>query len=226
MRLRTAWAGWGRPWADVALWTPPEIGVLKRPALDPLLLVVPLVGEKFTKRPPSAILISFSPMFVSLCTIDNTSSTFHQPLNQYTFHLRTTYKNPSIHFTNLPLEFEDNWYLCVSCQSHKKLSCAFWCTMKIKQVVKCKYQMVSCNLDSDDHLKTDKPKSDKQLGIQISKCLWKGSTLYLLQHKWAQIIWFTLNIKPFPKHVNSPTLSHPLKQKKNEIHEDIIQNDK
>lgn len=35
IRLRTANAGLGKPCADVALWTPPEIGVLKSPALDP-----------------------------------------------------------------------------------------------------------------------------------------------------------------------------------------------
>ena len=36
MRLRTAKAGLGRPCAEVALCTPPDIGVLKRPALVPL----------------------------------------------------------------------------------------------------------------------------------------------------------------------------------------------
>ena len=35
IRLRTAKAGRGKPWAEVALWTPPEIGVLKSPALVP-----------------------------------------------------------------------------------------------------------------------------------------------------------------------------------------------
>jgi hypothetical protein len=35
IKLRTAKAGLGKPWAEVALWTPPEIGVLKSPALVP-----------------------------------------------------------------------------------------------------------------------------------------------------------------------------------------------
>lgn len=35
IRLRTAKAGRGNPWAEVALCTPPEIGVLKSPALVP-----------------------------------------------------------------------------------------------------------------------------------------------------------------------------------------------
>ena len=35
IRLRTARAGRGRPWAEVALWTPPDIGVLNSPALVP-----------------------------------------------------------------------------------------------------------------------------------------------------------------------------------------------
>lgn len=36
IKFRTAKAGGGKPWANVALCTPPEIGVLNRPALDPL----------------------------------------------------------------------------------------------------------------------------------------------------------------------------------------------
>lgn len=35
IKLRTAKAGLGKPWAEVALWTPPEIGVLKSPARVP-----------------------------------------------------------------------------------------------------------------------------------------------------------------------------------------------
>lgn len=35
IKLRTAKAGLGKPWAEVALCTPPEIGVLKSPALVP-----------------------------------------------------------------------------------------------------------------------------------------------------------------------------------------------
>lgn len=38
IRLRTAKAGLGKPWAEVALCTPPEMGVLKSPALVPPLL--------------------------------------------------------------------------------------------------------------------------------------------------------------------------------------------
>jgi len=45
--LRTAKAGGGRPWAKVALCTPPDIGVLNRPALDPLESVLTLVDEAF-----------------------------------------------------------------------------------------------------------------------------------------------------------------------------------
>ena len=40
IKLRTASAGLGKPWAEVALWTPPEIGVLNSPAL--VLPPVPL----------------------------------------------------------------------------------------------------------------------------------------------------------------------------------------
>ncbi|KAF5816926.1 hypothetical protein HanRHA438_Chr02g0048291 [Helianthus annuus] len=36
MRLRTAKAGLGKSWTEVALCTPPEIGVLNSPALVPL----------------------------------------------------------------------------------------------------------------------------------------------------------------------------------------------
>lgn len=43
--MRTAKAGGGKPWAKVALCTPPDIGVLNKPALDPLESGVVLVDE-------------------------------------------------------------------------------------------------------------------------------------------------------------------------------------
>lgn len=41
IRLRTAKAGRGKPWAEVALCTPPEIGVLKSPARVPPPATIP-----------------------------------------------------------------------------------------------------------------------------------------------------------------------------------------
>jgi len=45
IKLRTAKAGGGKPCAKVALCTPPDIGVLNKPALDPLESVLVLVDE-------------------------------------------------------------------------------------------------------------------------------------------------------------------------------------
>ena len=52
MRLRTAKAGGGKSWTAVALCTPPEIGVLNRPALEPPVLLPP-----FPEMPISSCLV-------------------------------------------------------------------------------------------------------------------------------------------------------------------------
>ena len=65
MRLRTAKAGLGRPCAEVALCTPPDIGVLKRPALVPLPLADGTVRDTSTFGSSFAFFSSFLVKFTS-----------------------------------------------------------------------------------------------------------------------------------------------------------------